>query len=52
MSLKNAIEVAEQKNIKFIKVNKELNLVLTDYEIPIQSIKEIFNILEIPNKET
>ena len=51
MSLKNAIKAAEQKNIEFIKVNKELNLVLTDYKILIQFIKEIFSILEIPNKE-
>jgi hypothetical protein len=52
MSLKNVIEAAEQKNTELVKVNKELNLVLTDYKIPIQSIKEILSILEIPDKET
>ena len=31
-------------------VNEELSLVLTNYKIPIQSIKEILSILEIPNK--
>jgi len=51
MALKNVIWIAEQKNIELIRVNKELNLVSTDYKIPIQSIKEIINILEIPNKE-
>ena len=52
MSLKNIIKVAEQKNIELVRVNKELNLVLTNYKIPIRSIKEILNILEIPNKDT
>jgi len=52
MSLKKVIKAVEQKNIKLIRVNKELNLVLTNYEIPIQSIKEILSILEIPNKDT
>jgi len=35
MSLKNAIIAAEQKNTELVKVNKELDLVSTDYEIPI-----------------
>ncbi|XTI92937.1 hypothetical protein V2W45_1334608 [Cenococcum geophilum] len=51
MSLKNVIKAAEQKNIELVRVNKELNLVLTNYEIPIQSIKEILSILEISNKD-
>jgi len=34
-----------------VRVNKKLNLVLTNYKIPIQSIKEILIILEIFNKE-
>ena len=34
-----------------MRVNKKLNLVLTNYKIPIQSIKEILIILEIFNKE-
>ena len=34
-----------------MRVNKELDLVLTDHEIPIQSMKEIVSILEILNKE-
>jgi len=35
MSLKRAIETAEQKNTELVRVNKELNLVSTDHKIPI-----------------
>jgi hypothetical protein len=51
MSLKKAIKVAEQKNIELVRVNKELDLVLTDYKILIWSMQEILNILEIPDKD-
>ena len=51
MSLKKVIKAAEQKNTELIRVNKELNLVLTNYKILIQSIKEILSILEITNKD-
>ena len=51
MSLSNIIKVAKQKNIELITVNEELSLVLTNYKILIQSIKEILSILEIPNKD-